>query len=466
MKVQYRGSGKVYIKGKEHQCDLYYNKKRGGILLKIKVKNEKTLGSFFEVPLELPHLYGQLENGFMFTLLQLRRTSMNDLVSYGITEFTFNAEYILCGIKSEEDHEQEFHRVEFILSDIMEWGEESVYNIGQQFELIRKEDDVQKIIYNGQGVCIKYIVRGSMLPVIDRELLKEHINIEQHGIIQIDFEKEEKLERFIEIFEKLKRLIEIAYFRKVNLEKVFSYSKDIVYTVGEKNIEYPIEVYGRGIQENKHDKSSKNHWWKWISLSELIAQNSFEHYFDKHSTLAPIIELFLEPFYVEYSSETRVFLNVVQALETYHSRFVTNNLDEFRRRVESLTENEGQRKALMAKSRTFITLESRLADLLFAEGKFYFDTGEIKHVDFPAVVAHTRNYFIHYDETIKEKHKILTEEELQFYNRSLLQMLEYYILLEVGFSDVSKVRGKLTERWGKVSQDLEILRISRSKSDS
>ena len=120
----------------------------------------------------------------------------------------------------------------------------------------------------------------------------------------------------------------------------------------------------------------------------------------------------------------------------------------------------------MAKSRTFITLESRLADLLFAEGKFYFDTGEIKHVDFPAVVAHTRNYFIHYDETIKEKNKILTEEELQFYNRSLLQMLEYYILLEVGFSDVSKVRGKLTERWGKVSQDLEILRISRSKSDS
>lgn len=65
-----------------------------------------------------------------------------------------------------------------------------------------------------------------------------------------------------------------------------------------------------------------------MSLSELITQNSFECYFDKHEILAPIIELFLEPFYVRGSSETSMFLKIVQALETYHSRFVTNDLNE------------------------------------------------------------------------------------------------------------------------------------------
>jgi Icc-related predicted phosphoesterase len=60
-----------------------------------------------------------------------------------------------------------------------------------------------------------------------------------------------------------------------------------------------------------------------------------------------------------------------------------------------------------------------------------FDTGEITHMDFPSVIAHTRNYYIHYDESIKAQHRVLSEEELQFYNRSLLQMLEYYILLEL-----------------------------------
>ena len=118
----------------------------------------------------------------------------------------------------------------------------------------------------------------------------------------------------------------------------------------------------------------------------------------------------------------------------------------------------------MAKSKFFITLESRLADLVFAEGKIYFDTGEIQHNEFPAVIAHTRNYYIHYDERIKEKHRVLTEEELQFYNRSLLQMLEYYILLELGFSDANKIKNKITERWGRVLQDLEILRISRERN--
>ncbi len=472
MELQYRGSGKAYLNEFEYQCDLYYNEKQGGIILKINVKNEKTFGDFLQVPLELPYLCCQLENGFKFTLLHLRRTNMEDLVSYGITVFTFTAEYILYGVIGAENCEQTFQKVNFTLSDIVEWGEESVFAIGEQFELISKRDDIQKPIYNGQGFYINYLVRGSMLPVVEHELLKEHIDIEQHGIFEICFEKEEKFERFIEIFEKLKRLIEIASFRKVNVEKVSAYSNDIVYAIGEKTIKRPVEVYGKDIQENKSGKQSQSRRWKWISLSELIAQNSFEHYFDKHSMLAPIIELFLEPFYVEYRSETRVFLNIVQALETYHSRFITNDFDEFKERVEDLVkgfpsvQGEELRKFLMAKSRTFITLESRLADLLFANAKIYFDIGKINRNEFPAVIAHTRNYYIHYDERIKEKYKILTEEELQFYNHSLLQMLEYYILLELGFSDSSEIKNKISKRWGRVSQDLELLKISRTQNIS
>ena len=98
MELQYRGSGKVYFNEKEYKCDLYYNEKLGGIILKINVKNEKMLGDFLEVPLEIPYLYGQLENGFIFTLLKLNRIGMQDLVSYGMSVYTFNVDYILCGI--------------------------------------------------------------------------------------------------------------------------------------------------------------------------------------------------------------------------------------------------------------------------------------------------------------------------------------------------------------------------------
>ena len=51
------------------------------------------------------------------------------------------------------------------------------------------------------------------------------------------------------------------------------------------------------------------------------------------------------------------------------------------------------------------------------------------------------------------------------YNRALFKILEYYILIELGFSeDDAKITDKLKERWGNISQDLEILKLSRERS--
>ena len=183
--------------------------------------------------------------------------------------------------------------------------------------------------------------------------------------------------------------------------------------------------------------------------------------------------MFLEPFYVEKSSETRVFLNLVQALETYHSRFITNDIDEFRQRVDNLLSSFGEKRSeeyktyLLAHSNRFITLESRLADLLIAEWKIHFDTGDISYEDFPSIIAHSRNYYIHYDEGIKEKYRVLSQEELQTYNTVLIEILEYYILLELGFVETNgEIKKKITERWGNVSQSLEISKISKTRHGS
>ncbi|MGI6462108.1 MAG: HEPN domain-containing protein [Candidatus Scatomorpha sp.] len=473
MKLPYRGSGKVFYNEKEYQCDLFYNEKEGGILLKINVKNEKLFGDFLEVPLEISHLCGQLESGFKFTLLHLERKGMRDLVSYGISEYTFYVEFIFCGIGEYIQHEPTFNSVDYILSDVVEWGEESIYTIGENFELIKKNEEIKRTIFEGSDYSIIYSVRGSMLPLANYDLLKDQIELKQRGIIEIEFQKGEKFNRFNEVFERIKRLIEIAVFRKINVEEVYAYSGEVVYSVGDTTNEKPIRVYGNNIKENSFLERLERHRWKRISLSEMVNNNSFKHYFGKHEKLAPIIELFLEPFYVEDSSAIRVFLNIVQALETYHSRFVTNSLDKFKTRIEYLANelpiNQAKeiRKHLIANSKRFITLESRLADLLFAKGKTYFDTGEIKHIDFPSVIAHSRNYYIHYDENIKGKYRVLSEKELEIYNRSLFIILEYYIMLELGFSeDTGKIENKLKSRWGSISQDLEILNMSRSQHNS
>ena len=473
MELPYRGSGKVYYADKEYQCDLYYNEKEGGIILKINVKNKNRIGSFLEVPLEMPYLSGQLDSGFKFTLLDLRRLNTEDLISYGTTVFTFDASYILCGIGEKGQTEQTFYKAQYTLSDIIEWGEESAYFIGDNYEVKSKKEDVKKRIYSNEKVTINYLVYGSFLPCVDRELLTEKIELTQHGIIEISFEDEHTFLQFNEIFEKLKRLLEISTRRRINVEAVSVYSHEIFDNYGDRNIERNITVYGEDIKENEIKTSSRKRRWKWINLGELIKQNSFENYFSKHDKLAPIIELFLEPFYVEKSSETRVFLNLVQALETYHSRFVTNDIDEFRQRVDGLLSSFGETRAaeyktyLLAHSNKFITLESRLADLLLAEWKIHFDTCDISHKDFPSIIAHSRNYYIHYDDEKKKKYKVLSQEELQTYNTVLIEILEYYILLELGFVEANgELKKKITERWGNVSQRLELSKISKTQHGS
>ena len=111
---------------------------------------------------------------------------------------------------------------------------------------------------------------------------------------------------------------------------------------------------------------------------------------------------------------------------------------------------------LLGKSKKFITLESRLSDLLIAEYQVYFITGDIKRIDFPKVLANTRNYYIHYDENVKNNRRVLTEEELSIYNNCLLIILDYYIYSELGFLNYQDLLNKLAERWGNIQTKLDL----------
>lgn len=470
LKIPYRGTGHAFIGEKNYKCDLYYSENNGGIALKINVFHDNPFGNYLEVPLDIKALFGQLDNGFKFTLLDLTRTGMEDRLLSGRTIYTYEAKLILTGVGGEDKKHISFHKVDYTLSNIVEWGELSAYRIGGDYELIKKIGDEQVTLYDSNDVKITYMVYGSFLPFTETSLFTEEIKLEQHGVIEIESQKDYEYEYFHNVFTKVKRLIEIASLRKVNVEKVNAYSREIVYEIQEKTIERAIEVYGTGIQDNEYKETKQGNHWKWICLSELTSNDSFKFFFEKYEKIVPIIELFLEPLYVNVTSYTKIFLNSVQALETYHSRFVTNDIKKFKLRVDRLVSNQSPEQAkhirdfLMAKSKKFITLESRIADLLLADWQIYFDTGDLKRDKFPEIIAATRNYFIHYDERIKKGHRVLTEDELQIYNHVLSLMLEYYIMRELGFP-VNSVewKDKAIKRWGSISEELSIIKASKEK---
>ncbi|WP_288478718.1 HEPN domain-containing protein [uncultured Clostridium sp.] len=467
MELNYTGSGKVYFNDQEYRCDLYINENEGGILININIA--KALASFFDLPMNIDFLVGELSTGFKFSLINCERQGMSNNISEGRSVYTYHSKYLVKGLGEKTDKRLELSRMNFRVANILAWGGISAYKISDKFELSHNSD-VKKEVYKNDEFVIEYWVSNSRLPVVSHRLLKENIVLNQSGNIEITFKNEESIDKFVEIFNKIKRLMELSTLRNIYPSKLTGVSNNVYYMYDKKKVERPIEIISCDLN-NEESKVDYIETMKWINLSELIDNDSFSKYFLKYEMFEPVIELYLEIIYSKTISNRRVFLNIVQALETYHSRFKTNNLSDFKERIKTKILNNRSKEwieedttFLIANSYKFITLESRLADLLLAEFQIHFDTGDIKYYDFPKVIANTRNYYIHYDEAIKERSRVLTESELSIYNRSLLYILEYYILVELGFTDRLKIIKKLNERWGRISETLSIIKCSNENT--
>ncbi len=452
MELNYCGSGKVFYKTNSYQCHLYTNNEQGGILVKIIVNNP--IASFLEFPVEIEFLSGELSTGFKFSLINCFRDNTTGLMSEGVTEFSYVAQYMFQGVGGQDCQNIKFYKVVFELSDIIWWGNISGYTIDEKYKLSRNES-CEVMLSSNDNFTIKYVVHRSLMPVVLDEILKENITLKQMGNIEIIFKDECTIEEYDIIIKKVIKLIELSILKKVYLTNIIAFSKNIYFLVDGKKYEQTVNIISNRFKVKKDTESKEFKKWKWITLTELIENNSFEYYFNKYEKIEPIIELYIEIIESYKISNISVFLNITQALETYHSRFKATGIEDFKKRIEEILLKkrpkeciEKDRNFLIANSKSFVTLESRIADLLIADWDIIFDTGNIDFLDFPSVIAKTRNYYTHYDENIKDKFKVLTKEEVSIYNRTLMYILEYYLLTELGFLDKEKIKQKLNERWG------------------
>ncbi len=433
---------------------------------------DDALASFIEFPFIIDCLPGRLDNGFQFTAFACYRMKMENRLSEGRSVFSFQAHAMIKGVGINNPDGTNLYRVQFAIADILPWGGLSGYSISDN-HTITGGNTVDKLIFENDQIGIHYRVFSSFLPVVQQELLVDRITLTQRGVIEIQSKEEEQLGFFEDYYKKIKSLMEISVQREIKLTDVTGWSHSVFNVIGEERIERPIPIMIEGLCVTNQNSSKRSDSWKWITLQELLESNSFSLYIGKYDILEPIVELYMETFNPNGISSRRLFLNTIQGLETYHSRFIAKTTSEFTERINDMTQRlqseqlkEQYKTFLMAKTRNHITLESRLADLLIANFETVFDTGDISVFDFPGILANTRNYLIHYNEEIKKKGRVLTGEEMDIYNRTLLIILEYYLLREIGFSDMHTIKIKSNNRWGSVSSRLSILKASKEKHDS
>lgn len=178
-----------------------------------------------------------------------------------------------------------------------------------------------------------------------------------------------------------------------------------------------------------------------------------------YSQLKPILDLYFTAFSNTAATPEMLFLNLTQALETFHARFITDDAQKYKNRVDDLVTafcndgtnaeqwgnfliDEGQKK-----NTQHIYLRSRLADLIFAEGELPFWPNGYNISKYIGKLVDTRNYYTHYNPSKMDKS--FTKTELPLINGHLISLIEYHLLILMGF-DKAEVRRKTVEEISRI----------------
>ena len=275
---------------------------------------------------------------------------------------------------------------------------------------------------------------------------KEESTVVERLIVSIEADEKQDTSYFTAIRNKVISLISFAIKDNVNVDEQYLYDYDDSYRIGEHTEYYKHYLY---TSEHRLSIHNNSRWEYNFTLAQLLPEKDIKK---ELTLLEPILNLYLSLFKYTDMPPEMVFLNVVQALETFHARFFYDDSKD--KYVASVIDRFGSsqnysdiEKLLLCDTQKdenckYIILVSRLNDLLI--GKYDGLFSEYYAVDsgFAQTVADTRHYYTHYGKS-KEK-KALKGDKLIDAIGILALLLEYNVCLQLGIDNQAKVRERLS----------------------
>lgn len=167
-------------------------------------------------------------------------------------------------------------------------------------------------------------------------------------------------------------------------------------------------------------------------------------WFRKENILEPVYELYYDILYNEKRYGKTEFLNLIFAIETLHRRTRNNeivNKEDFEiivNKIESALSTKEQKLFLeKLKYINHLSLRSRLKSL-FDEFSYVFEQFGTNRNSFINSIVDTRNYYVHFDQGLKNK--IITSQDLNYYNLLLKMLLDISILSDIGIAKEDNIR--------------------------
>ena len=458
--IQYAGHWKDPSTDKIFEGALHYNEEARTLVLQlIQPFDTKTFGSHILASFQLPVIYGRLFSGSHVALLGCQKANTHTHIGSHTTE-TVYADYALWSLE-DGDCTPLFQGCVIDYGAILDWAELCYYNPdiekGELGDLIRwsHKKDIELDI--AEGLNLRFSPRQGSFSLMDH---RNNVTIHQRIEACFFYDAPKRWQEIMFDADWLRQLIELGKGHEVGIKGAQylhpSHLQPKEYRGKGRDLYEPGDVLLGTEQKDVADEHPRR-WTFLFTLSEAYAHGALRTWFEKRDELEPVVNLYTLAYTDKIPSAMALFINLMQGLETYHARFVCDSAKTYKKRVDSLIEKipgagPDVRNFLCDSGQdgsTSLYLKSRISDLLYAEGRRPVSPKHIRFVDFPQKLVDTRNYYTHYNKN--KKGKAFEKEELPIVNAELMALLEYHLMLTLGFDDevASKnVQRRLRDRIG------------------
>lgn len=432
-------TGQFSVAGQSISGELIYDDVEGTIILILtREYGRYDAEESFSV---LDIITGKLNSGVTVTLF--KNTCIYNFIK--VPEYQtihFSSSYMIWA--DTEIREPQASTFIFTLENALAWSELSNFD-ADYFNGIKLINERQAKSYDWFGAKIVFAPTINPWNTYPRQ---ETIDIVQRLEVSIETEIDKPLDFYISVRDKIIALISFAIKDNVNIEKQYFIKRDDYYEVGENKEYIKYNVYTTELRRDIR-KTWEYHYN--FHLSQLDNSNNIG---DTLLKLSPVFNLYLSLFKYKDMPTEMVFLNITQAIETFHARFFyNNNVKEYvksvKERHESSPNYDYIRQLLLSNGQgsskcQSIYLVSRINDLLFNSSirRFlHYCSGE--NSNYGQKIVDTRNYFTHYDKNKEEK--ALKGDDLLEAIYILKLLLEYNICLVLGIDNKDKVQQELSD---------------------
>ena len=416
---KFSGTWKLFEDPREYQGNLIYDDEKHLLALELIIPStEDQPMPHASYKGKIPYVNGRLTNNQKVVLYDCVVGHENIHVCQ-FTRQLVHAQFCFWGLEVSSTDDLRFSQISFDLGDIVEWSGLCRYqtDLEDESQPIKwiKEEPIEFPLEEGVKVRFSAYQNSIMF-----ESYSVKTTIEQHVKISLEYTDTTAWDSIMSDLLCVRYMISLGMSCFVGIEKIHYYHPFIneVFSDGQKEriIERASDVW---LGTGDKTRTSQIHRYEYnFSLEELKQINGFQKWTSFYPKLKPILDLYFAAHTHSISTPEMYFLNLMQALETYHARFVTDNLRDYitlvDKEVDELCQGEAnaQWKDFLADKGqrrpgcNTLYLKSRLAYLIFAKASMPFWVRGYSIGDITSKLVITRNYYTHYDPQ-KEKDALL-----------------------------------------------------------